>query len=239
VADTIGDDVRGVCRRGWDVPVIPIPTSGFLGGAFHEGLENALIALSALAGPGDGTRNGIAIVGERNLEYDVEENYKEVKRLLVLLGIPVDIRFVRGITTEEIARLGSCTGAVLRDRALCRVGDHLQGKYALPCIASFPAGLSGSLDFIREVGNVTGVVTSGAIREENRLHEELHRDFADLRTACISLESGSMSWADDLAASLGINLTPEGVPVPCPADPPVGLSGTRRLLHRWRSVINA
>ena len=37
VVQAIGDDVAGVCRRDWGLPVIPVPSSGFLGGGFRTG----------------------------------------------------------------------------------------------------------------------------------------------------------------------------------------------------------
>ena len=37
IADTIGDDVGAVCAAHWDVPVIYIPTSGFLAGRSTTG----------------------------------------------------------------------------------------------------------------------------------------------------------------------------------------------------------
>ena len=68
VVQTIGDDVNGVCRRDWGVPVIPVPGSGFLGGGFQDGMRNALIALGDLAGDGGDRDGGITLVGEKNLE---------------------------------------------------------------------------------------------------------------------------------------------------------------------------
>ncbi|MDD1671031.1 MAG: nitrogenase component 1, partial [Methanomicrobiales archaeon] len=60
VVQTIGDDVGGVCDRGWGVPVIPVPGSGFLGGGFADGMRNALIAFGERAPEGreGGDRDG-------------------------------------------------------------------------------------------------------------------------------------------------------------------------------------
>jgi nitrogenase molybdenum-iron protein alpha/beta subunit len=237
VVATIGDDVESVCRRGWGIPVIPIPGGGFLGGAFHEGMQNALIALTSLAPPATGTREGIAIVGERNLEYEVEENYAEMQRILRLLGLEPGIRFIRNITTEGIPRLGSCAAALLRDDALAGVSAHLQQHFSLPCISPFPQG-SDTSGFIRRLGEITGVPVDSALAEERRRREEMLQEFADLRGTAIALPCRS-PWAYALGESLGLRITPAGTAVPCPADPPVGLMGTARLLHRWRRVLHA
>ena len=47
------------------------------------------------------------IIGEKNLEYEVDENFNEVLRLLTLLKIPVNLRFLHNCTMNDIARLGA------------------------------------------------------------------------------------------------------------------------------------
>ncbi|MCK7536249.1 MAG: hypothetical protein MZV63_37315 [Marinilabiliales bacterium] len=81
IVDTIGDDVAAVCRRDRGVPGHPVPTAGFLGGTFQNGVNNALNAIADTAEP---CPKGwcVNIIGEKNLEYEVEENYAEVSRLL-------------------------------------------------------------------------------------------------------------------------------------------------------------
>ena len=66
-----------------------MPTAGFLGGTFQGGLNNALCAIAGIAKP---RRKSLCvnIIGEKNLEYEVEENYSEIVRLLTLLGIPFE-----------------------------------------------------------------------------------------------------------------------------------------------------
>jgi nitrogenase molybdenum-iron protein alpha/beta subunit len=97
IVDTIGDDVSAICSREYGVPVVVIPTAGFLGGTFQNGVANALCALAGVAEPCP-VRDCVNIIGEKNLEYEVEENYAEVSRLLGMLGISVNIRYVHDIT---------------------------------------------------------------------------------------------------------------------------------------------
>jgi hypothetical protein len=217
--------------------VIPVPGGGFLGGSFHEGMQNALIALSALAPEATGPREGIAIVGERNLEYEVDENYAEVQRILRLLGLEPRIRFIRTITADAIPRLGSCAAALLRDSTLGGVGAHLQRHFSLPCVSPFPEGPDTS-GFIRRLGAVTGIPAECAVEEEHHRREEMLREFANLRGSAVALP-GRSPWAHALGESLGLQITPAGTAVPCPIDPPVGLTGTTRLLHRGRRVLHA
>jgi nitrogenase molybdenum-iron protein alpha/beta subunit len=114
IVETIGDDVDAVCGRGYPVPVIHLPTAGFLGGNFQDGVNKALIALAGLAEPVPAGRT-VNIIGEKNLEFEVEENYAEIVRLLTLLGLPGGLRFVHDITLNEISGLGSAQLNILRD----------------------------------------------------------------------------------------------------------------------------
>ncbi|MDD4138098.1 MAG: nitrogenase component 1, partial [Methanoregula sp.] len=46
IVQTIGDDVEAVCAEEYGIPVIPVPTAGFLGGSFQDGMNNALVTLA-------------------------------------------------------------------------------------------------------------------------------------------------------------------------------------------------
>ena len=85
VAAAIGDDVRAVCSEASGCPVIVIPTGGFLGGGFSDGMTiGACRALLSLP-RGQPVRLGEP-GGEKNLEFEAEANYREVARLLSLHG---------------------------------------------------------------------------------------------------------------------------------------------------------
>ena len=101
IVDTIGDDVAAVCRKNRSVRVIPIPTAGFLGGTFQNGVNNALNTIAETARPCKKVRS-VNIIGEKNLEYEVDENFDEVLRLLTLLKIPVNLRFTSVCTTGMV-----------------------------------------------------------------------------------------------------------------------------------------
>ena len=243
VVAAIGDDVEAVCGRDWPVPVIPVRTAGFLGGIFQDGVNNALIALSDLAGPTPGCPC-VNIVGEKNLEYEVEENYAEVVRLLDLLGLPVGIRFVHNIPIGNIASLGAARLNILRDPSLVPVGEHLRQRFGTPYVPSFPAGLSDTLAFIGSVATTCGIDAEKALRTEKDLQDRLLADFVDIGD----------TWGDffgpvadpecsraalETARALNIRVGGETGGRRLPVHPVVGTSGVRRMLHRWRRAIHA
>lgn len=243
IVETIGDDVDMVCQGRNEVPVIVVPTAGFLGGSFQEGVNNALIALGGMAAPVKG--NGeVNVIGEKNLEYEVEENFSEVSRLLDMLGLEVNIRFVHDLTAGQIAGLGAARLNVLRDPTLVPVGEYLRERFGTPFVSTYPAGISGTLAFLEAVGKICGIDCKEAIDEERSFRQDILDDFADLAGAGISLArhspdpEGSRA-AQDLAQALRLDVTSSGCPVPVPVTPPVGISGVRRLLHRWRRALHA
>ena len=243
VVETIGDDVESVCASRAGCPVIIVPTAGFLGGSFQEGVNNALISLAAMA-PAQEAGGGVNLIGEKNLEYEVEENSSEVQRLLKNLGLSINLRFARDATTDRIASLGAARLNILRDPSLIPVGEYLHSRFGTPYIPSFPVGLRGNSAFLQSVAGACGIDCGDAVTREQAREEELLADFNDLAGsgACfahIPPDPESYTAIREIAKAVGLQLTAEGRPVPVPVAPPVGLSGAKRLLHRWRRAIYA
>lgn len=243
VVETIGDDVESVCASRAGCPVIIVPTAGFLGGSFQEGVNNALISLAAMA-PVQEPGAGVNLIGEKNLEYEVEENYVEVRRLLKNLGLSINLRFVRDTTTNDIASLGAARLNVLRDPSLIPVGEYLRSRFGTPYIPSFPVGLCGNSAFLKSVAGACGIDCVEAVKREQGREAQLLADFKDLAGsgACfahIPPDPDSYITIREIAKAVGIHLTPDGRPVPVPVAPPVGLAGAKRLLHRWRRALYA
>lgn len=258
IVETIGDDIGKVCGVAAEktgIPVIVIPSAGFLGGSFQDGVNNALIALAGIAREGSGKaaagfspRAGVGplvnIIGEKNLEYEVEENYAEVVRLLGMLGIAVNVRFVHDLDFSRIGALGAARLNILRDPSLVPVGEALKEPSGTPYIPSFPVGMGGSVAFLEQIGRAFGIDSTAAVDEERELQAGMLDGFSDLHGARVYfrrnlLDADGSRAAQEIADALSLDLTPEGSPVPIPVAPPVGAGGVRRLLHRWRRAIHA
>ena len=117
IVETIGDDVgmvcgsRSGCRSLWCRP------QASLADRSRPGSITRSSPLPVWHDPAEG--NGrVNIIGEKNLEYEVDENFAEVSRLLALLGLFVNIRFVHDLATDNIASLGAARLNVLRDPSL-------------------------------------------------------------------------------------------------------------------------
>jgi nitrogenase molybdenum-iron protein alpha/beta subunit len=247
IVETIGDDVAAVCAKSRDVPVIPVPTAGFLGGVFETGVRNALSAVASLARPMGGQKTLSAnLIGEKNLEYGVDENAAEIVRLLSRLGIGVNLRFVRGLGTRDIDRLGSAAVNILREPALWPVGDDLKQRLGTPYVDSFPAGLTGTCRFLEEVGRVCGIDATDAIGEEKAHQAEMLAAFDDIAGSRVCFRSphpmfrgdpGAEAMCMGCADALDLVIDPDGTAIPLPYPVPVGTAGIRRMLNRWRVLV--
>jgi nitrogenase molybdenum-iron protein alpha/beta subunit len=246
IVETIGDDTAAVCAKAQGVPVIAVPTAGFLGGVFETGIRNALASAASLARPPAETTLSANLVGEKNLEFGVDENAAEIARLLSRLGIGINLRFVRGIGTRDIERLGSAAVNILREPALRPVGEDLQKRFATPYVDSFPAGLAGTCRFLEEVGRICGIDASAAVEEERACQAAIFERFADIAGSRVHFVSPHpMLEADpdaetictECAEALGLTVAPDGTAIPLPYPAPVGTAGLRRMLHRWRVLI--
>ena len=244
IVETIGDDVAAVCDAKAGVPVIMIPTAGFLGGSFQTGVNNALVALAGMAEPSLGMNGGVNIIGEKNLEYEVDENFAEVARLLSLLGLSVNTRFVHNLTYGQIDSVGAARLNVLRDPALIPVGEYLKEHFKTPYISGFPLGLSGTITFLESVGAACGIDPRPAIEKERGFEQDTLSDFADIAGREISFSTlfpthDGERVLRNIAYAFRLDVIPSGKPVPVPVTPPVGIAGVRRMLHRWRRAIHA
>jgi len=247
VSETIGDDAAAVCSRDRGVRVVHIPTGGFLGGTFDSGLVRALRVLGASATPLSATGGTATVIGEKNLEYEVDEHYSEVSRILADMDIDIQLRFIRGIRTADLARVGGGAVNILREPALSPVGEDLHRRFQTPAVSGFPVGRAGTRSFIREVARCCGCDPTDTLREEEARFDEVTTEFDDLRGIAVWPEGGaqmednpaSAALLETLAQELSLRITPGGVPVPCPVPAPVGPAGLRRLLHRWRRSVHA
>ncbi|TAJ44545.1 nitrogenase component 1 [Methanofollis fontis] len=238
ITETIGDDCGAVCGEERGVPVIPVPSAGFFGGAFSEGLNGALSTIIGLCDGEMGEETTVNIIGEKNLEFEVDQNYAEVERLLSLIGVRVNLRFVRSIAFDDLKRVGDARLNILREPALRAAGDELKERFGTPFVDSFPIGLEGSIAFLQEVGDALGVPVDDAVEAETARQTEMLASFEDMRGMSVSPDSfslGSLEYAPVRRVMDALDLQSDsGDRRPLPYSPPVGTAGIRRLLHRWR-----
>ena len=241
VAAAIGDDVSAVCGEFFDIPVMVIPTGGFLGGGFQDGVISALVSLSDLSGSGSPS-GMVNIVGEKNLEYEAEANFHEVSRLLSLLGVHIQLRFVRNSSVADIQMLGSGSLNIMRDASLSGVGAVLSEKFGTPSLPEFPVGFEGTLAFLEAAGRKLGIDSAGAITLEETYQEQVIRCFDDLQGKVVRIQAPGPEPGPVLAELEELfcfDIQDQGAALLLPDPLPVGTAGLSRMLHRWRKRCRA
>ena len=243
VSETIGDDVAGICSQPWDCPVIHVPSSGFLGGTFTDGYTSALTSLTSFITPGKQDPGSVNIVGEKNLEFEAEDNFREVSRILDLLDLEVNIRYVRDITVADIERFGDAGLTIFREDLDGRLGRYFHARTGIPSLPEFPVGLSATLAFIREVGRLTNRDSTQAVCAEEERQAALADEFSDLAGEYMTFDSFGFQSAEikmftEVAETVGIRVAAEGTVIPIPFCMPVGTLGLQRMLRQWRRFID-
>lgn len=242
VPETIGDDVEGVCASHAAADkIVYVPASGFLGGSSQNGENIALISISKRVSPSEIVPRTAVIIGEKNLESEVEENYAEVCRLLSRLGISVSLRFCRNISAADIIKLGTADFFIIRDERVEEAGRTIAENFGRPYVSSFPSGLSGCVRFIREAGLACGISEAeieDAVSAEEAYQAEQLSIFKELSGMKVSLGfepfAGCHAVAREAMQRLNIHEAADGMEIKLPFYLPVGLSGVLKMLYLWR-----
>ncbi len=240
VSEAIGDDCGAVAERVRSVPVVVVPAGGFLGGGFYEGERAALVAYAALSArlpvPDRDEQPVIALVGEKNLEYEADRHAAELGRLLGRLDLGVGLRFVRETPTAAFGLLPNADLLVLREPGLATVADRFPVRPQTPRVGGFPVGLGATIAFLRSIGGALGLDATAACEAEAAHQDTVLARFGGLSGSRISLPDAP-AWAAEVADALGMTVHPAGIPVPIPDPAPVGTAGMARLLSRWGRVL--
>jgi len=260
ISDTIGDDIEIVCKNAsaeYNIPVIPIDASGFLGGSFEKGFISAIRGVTELIPPrsteaeAHGTHaepepKTVNIIAEKNLEYEVDSNFAEIKRLLSLLGAEINTRIARRTTVAEIARFNNAALNIIRDDPTGEISEHFRSISEIPTINRFPAGLSGTIEFLKNAGrlmNLDETTIENAVNAELKNQNDMLAKFADLKGKKISFDyfgfqKADSALLDEIAERAGLRIDVDGPMITVPFYTPVGTAGVKQMLIQWRRFIN-
>ena len=246
VPETIGDDCGAVCaRHPYADCIVYVPTSGFLGGSAKDGENAVLKALANRVLVTEPVAGTVALVGEKNLESEADQNYAEVERLLSRLGLRVVVRFCRNCDAATLMRLGSAQCFILRDERAADAGQVIGERFGRPVLPEFPRGLSGCLAFLRDAGRACGIPEeriNTAVAEETAFQERMLKRFANLSGCSVFLGAepfaGTTAVAREAVARLGMHESPDGIPIRLPFYLPVGTAGVEKMLYLWRRAVH-
>ena len=137
IAGVIGDDAVALCRElETEAFLLAIPADGFLTGGFYAGIQGAMEALIKdflPQSPGPVRTDTVNILGEKNLAVDEEDSFREMARLLGLLGLRVGARFVRQTSSRRLQEAGRACLNIVRDPAIGSLAaELLHNAYGTP-----------------------------------------------------------------------------------------------------------
>jgi nitrogenase molybdenum-iron protein alpha/beta subunit len=184
----------------------------------------------------------VNLVGEKNLEYEAEANYREVARLLSLLGVKIQLRFVRNIPVSAIGKLGSASLNILRDESVADVGAAFEDRFGTPFLPSFPVGFEGTLLFLSRVGDALEIESERAISAEMAYQKGIIEHFSGLRGRAVMVRHSGQANSpvlSELREVFDLELEDCGRLLSLPDPVPVGTSGLSRMLSRWQRVLHA
>ncbi len=264
IAGVIGDDAVALCRElETEAFLLAIPADGFLTGGFYAGIQGAMEALIKdflPQSPGPVRTDTVNILGEKNLAVDEEDSFREMARLLGLLGLRVGARFVRQTSSRRLQEAGRACLNIVRDPAIGSLAaELLHNAYGTPYLdGGYPSGRKETAAWLRTVAGLTGRRAEEVIDAEEARYDQLLGDLRkDLggRRAAVE-EAWVQPWLIELLAELGMEMVlwgkgalpadlilavsplgdypPSSVFAPLPTVPPAGYTGPLALAAAWR-----
>lgn len=174
--EVIGDDVQGVCERmsrQTGRTVIYFSMGGFLKGEHYQGINSAYFELiDRFLSPAQETPSKMVnIVAERSLAPTTDIDFVEVRRLLGILGLEVNTRFVRSMAFEDLPMV---TRAGLNLPAVCNqsiaVCEYLHQQFNIPFVREgFPSGFNDTRIWLETITEALSLGTDvNAVMEAER-----------------------------------------------------------------------
>ncbi|MGB5468561.1 MAG: ferredoxin:protochlorophyllide reductase (ATP-dependent) subunit B [Sedimenticolaceae bacterium] len=160
------------------VPIVPLELSAYsrkenwgASETFYH-LVRGLLAARAPA-PGwerparsDDRRPRVNLLGPSALGFRCRDDVVEITRLLANVGVDVHVTAPAGATPEDLLRIPEADANVCLYPEIARTAcSWLQRTFKQPTIETVPIGVGATCDFLREIGEVTGVDVSAAVVE--------------------------------------------------------------------------
>ncbi|MEL6298661.1 MAG: ferredoxin:protochlorophyllide reductase (ATP-dependent) subunit B [Pseudomonadota bacterium] len=166
-AELIQDDPGGLAKTlGLPVPVVPLELPAYQrkenwGAAetFYQLVRR--LAQGSATTPGEKTKSErptCNLLGATSLGFRNRDDVTEITRLLVQLGIGVNVSAPMGASAADIMRLGDADfNVVLYPEVGESAARWLERTFKQPYTKTVPLGVGATLDFIREVADLAAV----------------------------------------------------------------------------------
>jgi len=176
-AELIQDDPGGLARTlGLPIPVVPVELPAYQKKENWGAAETFYQLVRAFAGPlpppGAKRERGASprcnILGPTSLGFRNRDDLREVRQLLDLLGVEVNLVAPLGASPADLARIGDADfNVVLYPEIANPVAAWLKRSFGQEATKTVPIGVGATRDFLREVAALAGVDPGPALRAED------------------------------------------------------------------------
>jgi light-independent protochlorophyllide reductase subunit B len=171
-AELIQDDPGGLARTlGLPIPVVAVELPAYQKKETFYQLVRAF-AGGTLPPPGTKRERGAVprcnILGPTSLGFRNRDDLREVRHLLDLLGVEVNLVAPLGASPADLARIGDADfNVVLYPEIANPVAAWLKRSFGQEATRTVPIGVGATRDFLREVASLAGVDPGAALRAED------------------------------------------------------------------------
>ena len=161
VTAVIGTDIKGVCRYMQNevkAKLIAFDQGGFRGDYSIGLAETYKLLVRNLPQKGVSQESGIYnIIGASVWRYRMESDVWEIKSLLSeALGLSCNACLCCDTSVEELEDMGQAQVNIVLGNEGLAAARYLQEKFGTPYVYTVPYGYSGTLSFLKQVGEAVG-----------------------------------------------------------------------------------
>ena len=161
VTAVIGTDIKGVCRYMQNevkAKLIAFDQGGFRGDYSIGLAETYKLLVRNLPQKGVAQESGIYnIIGASVWRYRMESDVWEIKNLLSeALGLSCNACLCCDTSVEELEDMGQAQVNIVLGNEGLAAARYLQEKFGTPYVYAVPYGYSGTLSFLKQVGEAVG-----------------------------------------------------------------------------------
>jgi len=179
-AELIQDDPGGLAKAlDLPVPVVPIELPAYQRKENWGAAETFYRLVRALASPHaptdgaarpSGARPACNILGPTALGFRHRDDLVEIRQILGLLGVDVNVIAPWGATPSDLSTLGEADfNVVMYPEIAGTAAQWLKRTFRQPMTTTIPIGVGATQDFIREVAELAGVDPAPALSHAGRL----------------------------------------------------------------------
>ena len=152
----IGSDMNGIAAElesQINIPCIGLDTNGF--NLYNKGISMAEKALAEIFVKDTNVKvqNGVNILGMTPIDFGLNENANDLKKMLKCWGYDIVACFSMGVTVDDIANAAKAKVNIVVSQGGMALAKIMETKYKIPYVAGIPMGSIGAEVFKKAVNN--------------------------------------------------------------------------------------